>query len=125
MITHEGAILDFICKMDTEMIDTFLDMPTYQDLPKEKFIDLLDIAFGKFKTAGDTRLVRLSGVCQGECGNTGCNGYSFIGNKSGMQMPMVILTKDNRVTDIFDCFGFKYTQQVRRAKQVHVNSLFD
>lgn len=125
MKTHEEAILHFFSKMDLEMLETFLDMATYQDLPKDTFIRKLAIAFGKFHNAGDVELVRHTGVCKGSCENKGSKGYAFIGNQSDMQMNIVILVKDDRVVDLFDCFGLSSSKTPKGCKKVFINSLFD
>ena len=125
MKTHEEGIFHFFSKMDIEMLDAFLDMPTYQDLPKDTFIQKLEVAFRKLQKAGDTELNRHPGICKGGCGNKGSKGYAFIGNQSGLQMNIVVLVKDGRVTDMFDCFGLSSSKTPKGCKKVFINSLFD
>jgi hypothetical protein len=124
MKSHEEAILHFFSNMDIEMLDTFLDMPTYQDLPKKTFMKKLGIAFEKLRKSGDTHLHRFPGTCAGGCGNKGAQGYVFVGNYSQRQMHLVTLVKDERVTDMFDCFNFRSPKAHSGCRKVFINDLF-
>ena len=125
MRTHEEAILEFFSKMDIEMLDTFLDMPNYQDLPKQTFIKKLEIAFKKLQRSGDTYLSRFPGTCKGGCGNKGARGWVFIGNYSGRQMHLVTLVDNGRITDMFDCFNFQSPKAKSGCRKVFINDLFN
>lgn len=123
--THEEAILHFFSKMDIEMLDTFLDMPNYQDLPKETFIKKLEIAFEKLRKSGDTHLERSPGSCKGGCGNKGACGWVFSGNYSERQMHIVTLVDNGKVTDLFDCFNFDSPKAKSGCRKVFIHDPFN
>ncbi len=99
------AVLHFIEKLDIEMVDDLLDPErTYSDLEKPVFIHKLGKAFDKLIEAGDSNLIRKKGVCTGNgCDNIGCPGYTFLGEKSGLFLDLVIIERDGIIEDIFDC----------------------
>ncbi len=119
------AVLHFIEKLDIEMVDDLLDSErTYSDLEKPVFIHKLGNAFDILIEAGDSNLMRSKGVCTGKgCDNIGCSGYTFLGEKSGLFLDLVIIEKDGSIEDIFDCAELdsgasnrKYENRVRVDK---------
>jgi hypothetical protein len=61
--TQYDALVYFIRKLDTEMIDSLLDNSlTYQDFPKYLSVQKLGHAFDKFITKGDIQLYTYTGV---------------------------------------------------------------
>lgn len=106
---HSDAVVHFFCKMDIEMLDLILDEKrTYQDMAKTEFITLLGIAFDKFIAKGDAELIAIPGCCNScNCPNKDKQGYTFRGNNSEWEMDVIIETKKNTVTDIFECRDFK------------------
>ena len=103
--TQADAILFYFEKLDIEMVDDLLDSDrTYSDLEKPVFVHKLGIAFDKLIEAGDSNLIRRKGVCTGKgCDNIGCPGYTFLGEKSGLFLDLVIIERDGIIEDIFDC----------------------
>ena len=124
MKTHYQAIVDFFSKMDIEMLDTFLDKEQYQDMPKRKFLTLLSNAFEIMKKSGDTQLETYSGACNGCAENKGCTGFSFVGNKTGNYLNMVVKSKNDRVVDIFECSSFKSEMPEKRGRKVWIDDIF-
>lgn len=119
------AVLYFIEKLDIEMIDDLLDSErTYSDLEKSVFVHKLGNAFDKLIQEGDSYLIRKKGVCTGKgCENIGCSGYTFLGEKSGLFLDLVIIEDDGKIQDIFDCADLdseasnrKYENRVRVDK---------
>lgn len=101
------AALHFLEQMDTEMIDDILhDDRTYQDFPKGLFIRKLGNAFEAFRKAGDKYLSHSYGRCSELGCNAGCEGFSFVGNKSGHHMDLIIEVKEGEVLDIYECLKF-------------------
>jgi hypothetical protein len=123
--TQADAILFFIERLDIEMVDDLLDSErTYSDLEKPVFVHKLGKAFDKLIEAGDSNLIRKKGVCTGNgCDNIGCPGYTFLGEKSGLFLDLVIIERDGKIEDIFDCAELdseasnrKYENRVRVDK---------
>jgi hypothetical protein len=119
------AVLHFIEKLDIEMVDDLLDPErTYSDLEKPVFVHKLGNAFDKLIEKGDSYLIRKKGVCTGRgCDNIGCPGYTFLGEKSGLFLDLVIIERDGKIEDIFDCAELdseasnrKYENRVRVDK---------
>jgi hypothetical protein len=98
-------ILESFQAMNLSMLDVLLDESnTYQDVVKDVFIEKLDKVFTNFKDNGDTHLLAFKGVCVSkECGNTGCFGYSFIGNNSKQHIDLIFDEASDDVKDIFQC----------------------
>ena len=113
---QSDAILHFIEKIDIDMLDDLLDPNrTYSDLEKPIFVNKLGSAFDRFIKAGDTCLTSSKGVCTGQgCENIGCSGYSFMGDKSGLFLDVVIIEKEGRVEDIFDCSSLNVEDSNRK-----------
>jgi hypothetical protein len=56
---HLYAIKNYICQMDIEMLDAFLDdNRRYQLHTKSEYLQKLAVVFENFKTNGDTHLIR-------------------------------------------------------------------
>lgn len=90
------------------MLDSILEEDrTYQDMNKSVFILKLGVALDKFKEMGDTYLYCYEGHCNSESCHYKCMGFSFIGNKSGNFMDLIINVKDGIVQDIYECLEFK------------------
>jgi tetratricopeptide (TPR) repeat protein len=102
-----ASILKYMSEMDIEMLSLILDEnKTYQDATKEVFLEKLNEAFEKFKKESDTQLKPYPGVCQStECTNSGCTGYSFVGNNSGAALDLIFDEKNGEVHDIYYCNG--------------------
>ena len=124
MKTHYQAIVDFFSKMDIEMLDTFLEMGQYQDMPKSKFMALLRNAFDTMKKSGDVRLEMYRGTCMGCAKNKGCTGFSFVGNRTGNYINMIIKENQDRVTDIFECSSFESENSKKRGRKIWVDDMF-
>lgn len=91
--------------MDSEqLLDVLDEKKTYQDVNKEIFVSKLTGVFDRYKNEGDTHLETLTGVCTAkDCSNKGCKGISFVGNKSGITLDLIIKNKNGEVQDIFYC----------------------
>jgi hypothetical protein len=107
------TIIKFISEMDSEMLSEVLSNDiTYQDANKEVIVDKLSDAFNKFRKENDSYLTPFAGVCNSkECTNAGCKGYSFVGNKSGATLDLIIEEKNGEVNDIYHCHGMVSNHQ--------------
>ncbi len=105
--TQSDAVLYFIRKLDVGMVSDLLDdKRSYQDMPKFRFINKLEIAFDKFIDAGDTWLEHSEGCCDSTDCNFKFSGYRFVGNTSRMYMDLIVEVKDGMVLDIYECTRF-------------------
>lgn len=122
--TQVEAIIHFLSLMDAQMIDSFLDDDhTYQDFPKNIFLHKLQLAFDQFQRAGDTFLNAHNGVCNG-C-KKGCKGISFVGNISRNYLDILIESKDDRVTDLYECADFVNDDEfVIKKERVYINKFY-
>lgn len=109
--THLDAVVYFLQRMDTDMLDTLLsDDYTYQEHPKKHFLyELLEPVFEIFRRAGNEWLEAYGGHCNSEACNFRCAGYQFRGNASLHRMDLIVQSQDGQVTDIFECTHFRCT----------------
>ena len=106
--TQEDAILYFIERLDSNMLELILnDDHLSQEFDKRTFLKKLANVFGEFSKRGNTFLNRFEGRCM-NCvySNPNCKGFSFIGNKSNDFMDLILETKGDKVIDIYECSQF-------------------
>ena len=104
-MTHKDAVEYFIGRMDIYALDKILDYREYSDVDKPVFLEKLNIVFDTFKERGNIRLVSTNGVCKG-CQN-GHIGVAFIGDNDDTYLELMIMSENDKVTDIFECNNFK------------------
>jgi len=107
--SKKELIIKAFSTMDISLLEVLLeDYKTYQDAPKDVFIQKLTILFKQFKEEKNTILVPYEGKCNGKgCDNKGCGGYSFIGNVSQSYIDLIFEETENNYKDICTCHGFK------------------
>ena len=105
-MTHKDAVEYFISRMDTYALDKILVYREYSDVEKPVFLEKLNVVFDTFKERGNIRLVSTNGVCKG-CQH-GHIGVAFIGDNDDTYLELMILTENDKVTDIFECNNFKF-----------------
>lgn len=108
-MTKKESIIHCFENMDIRMLDVLLDdSKTYQNTPKDFFVEKLDLAFQEFRDYEDIALTAISGKCNHkDCPNKGCKGFSFVGNTSGLHLDLVFDETDNDYVDIYQCHGFE------------------
>jgi len=123
LTTQRDAIKYFIEKMDIEMIDIILSNEnTYQDLPKDTFIQKLSSAFNEFKKHGDDFLESYSGHCN-DC-FVDKTGYIFIGNNSNNYMSILFDDVEGEIKDLAECSDFKTNNpHLKLNERVYVEGL--
>jgi hypothetical protein len=109
--THLEAVIHFIEKMNIQKLDELLLLNRYAGISKSKFLTELKGVFQEFNDAGDTVLYASQGVCKG-C-KVGCSGYTFLSNKSRNYIDLVIVSENDKVTDIYECNQFKNERYVK------------
>jgi hypothetical protein len=116
--TQADAVLYFIQSLDVEMLDELLSPErTYQDFPKQKFIDKIGVAFAEFKQMGDTHLNRYPGFCNSHLCFRGCKWYRLIGNVYGCYMNLIYKVKDGEVEDMYECADFMCLNNIEVDKK--------
>ena len=76
------------------------------EIDKPFFLEKLNVVFDIFKERGNIRLVSTNGVCKG-CQN-GHIGVAFIGDIDNTFIDLMIMSENDKVTDIFECNNFKF-----------------
>ena len=109
--THLEAVIHFIEKMNIQKLDELLLEHHYASMRKPKFLNELKGVFQEFKDGGDTVLYASQGVCQG-C-KVGCPGYTFLSNNSRNYMDLVVVSENDKVTDIYECNQFNNDRYVK------------
>jgi tetratricopeptide (TPR) repeat protein len=105
-MTHKDAVEYFISRMDIYALDKILDYREYSDVDKPFFLEKLNSVFDTFKERGNIRLVSTNGICKG-CQH-GHVGVAFIGDNDDTYIELMILSENDKVTDIFECNDFKF-----------------
>jgi hypothetical protein len=101
---RKHQIIAALQKMDESLLEVSLDNDrTYQEASKSTFIQKLSPLFEEIKASGDTYLKVYSGECKSTECHTGCNGFSFVGEKSGKYIDLIFMEKEGEVSDIFHC----------------------
>lgn len=104
--SHEFALMTFIQKMDSEMVELLLDdNRIYQGMSKQEFIRNLEAVFETAQSAGDKGLTIFPFRCTGcTCQKSGISIYLFSGRRSGINLLLIFeLDKNNHVIDIYEC----------------------
>ena len=110
--TQADAVLFFFQRLDIDMLNLLLeDNRTYQIYDKPLFIKKLGNVFDEFIQSGNTYLNKHEGFCNSESCNFKCNGFCFIGNKSGHYFELIIDIKDGVVHDMYECASFESCNQ--------------
>jgi hypothetical protein len=105
-MTQKDAVEYFISRMDIYALDKILEYREYSDVDKPFFLEKLNIVFDTFKERGNVRLITTNGVCKG-CQH-GHIGVAFIGDNDDTYLELMILSENDKVTDIFECNNFKF-----------------
>lgn len=123
LTTKREALVHFFQLMDIEMISLLLnDAPTYQDFPKDVFIEKLSRTFEEFKEKGDTFLNAIQGACS-ICDKSK-NGFMFIGNASKQYMSIIFDIEGNVAKDVYECAKMKVGfTDVDRSSQLWIQPL--
>lgn len=107
--THADAVLYFMERLDSNMLQLILDEGQLdQEFDKKTFINKIEDAFEEFLKSGNTFLNRYEGKCtSGVCTNTNCIGFSFVGNKTNDYMDFILEIINDKVRGIYECSLFE------------------
>lgn len=120
VIADQSAIVDSIDRiekikkameaMNLKEIDALLlNHVFYQNMKKQKFIELLREVFNQFKSLGNTKLISCPGMC-GIC-YTKLRGYVFIGNKTGHHLGLIFDIENSGIRNMQECTNFSATDE--------------
>ena len=109
LATQLDAVLYFLQRLDIGMLKLILeDYFTYQDYDKKTFLKKLSNVFDEFLGKGNTYLNIFEGKCNSAaCSNLNCKGFSFVGNKTNHYMDLIFQIKENKISDIYECYDFQ------------------
>lgn len=118
-------IIEHLKGMDAQPLRLILpDTINYQDLPKDRFFDLLGIAFDEFKKHGDTELIPHKGCC-GEC-IKGCPGVSFIGNNSKNYLDIIFVEEAGELKELTECSQFEMANSfIEKKDRIYIDDCSD
>lgn len=101
------AVIYFLQRLDTTMLESILDDYTFQDLDKRTFLKKLTNVFDALEEEGNSFLNIYEGKCNSAaCSNKNCKGFSFVGNQSNDYMDLIIEIREDKVFDIYECYDF-------------------
>ena len=121
LISSVQSFKNHVGNMDFEILRLLMDENiNYQDLPRDRFFELLKATFNTFKNHGDTELIPHKGCC-GEC-KKGCVGISFVGNNSHNYLDIIFETEDNEISELSECSQFiMYDKSVKKNNRVYID----
>ncbi len=86
---------------------------TYQDAPKEIFLNEIEAIFKAHTNSGDTELLVFEGSCTNNlCDNCGQKGYRFVGNHSRNYFDLIFEVYDDDIRDLLDCSVFETKEKM-------------
>ncbi len=107
MTTKKELIIQAFENLDAEMLDILLDDDkSYQDVPKQIFVDALKKQFAEIRTYDDTKFDFKSYKGQCDFCQKGKSGYSFVNSEGQCYMSLVFEEDDDNFTDIYSCGSF-------------------
>lgn len=107
--TYLHTILRAFIAMNIDGLRLYLkDEYTYEEAPKEIFLDKIADIFETHRNLGDTHLQLYTGACNGKtCDNCGKRGYRLVGNRSKNYIDLIFEMKGEDITDIYSCEEFQ------------------
>ncbi len=112
--------------MDIHYLRTHLkEEYTYQDAPKNIFLDEIEAIFNSHTYSGDTELMLFQGSCTNNfCDNCGQKGYRFVGNRSRNYFDLIFEIEGDDIKDLLSCSGFETEEKVEDLEvcaDIHIN----
>jgi hypothetical protein len=115
--SHLDAIIYFIETMNSNRLYQYLSNKKYGDKFSSELQILLDGVFWKLKKGGDKRLFTYQGICD----ETKREGYTFVGDKTGNYINLIITTENDIVSDIIDCNNFTTITMIEQKVGENIN----
>jgi hypothetical protein len=98
------AFAYYFSKLDINGIDSILsNQNNYDGITKLEYLNLIKEHFLSLKNNNIHSLKAMSGVCNG-C-KKGCNGFTFLDEKKGFFMDLIIEVKDSEIVNFMECFN--------------------
>ena len=126
-MSKKETIISYFEKMDINMLELLLDdSKTYQDATKEMFLKKLELLFNDLKNNNDSFLTAYKGKCVSEkCMNSGCKGYSFVGNNSGKHLDLIFEEYKSEFFDIYHCSSLETSNKFNSKDSLLTLEIFD
>ena len=94
----------YFSKLDINGMDSILSNQNYYDgITKLEYLNLIKEHFISLKNNDINSLKAIPGVCNG-C-KKGCNGFTFLDEKDGFFMELIIEVKDSEIVNFMECFN--------------------
>ncbi len=117
MIENENVLMGHFMNLNVSGVQEILpDQHIYLNKEKSLFIQLLWNCFGTFKKYGDSYLTILPGRCE-HVNGIGTNTYCLYGNRSRSYIEILVMTDENNVTGIAECYCFSHDRPFKNLKE--------
>ena len=124
LTTQADAVIYFLQQLDIDTMQQLLDENrTYQDFSKADFIEKLGKAMEEFLQGGDKFLYYNPGCSTSKECNYKSKGFSFVVNKSGHYLDMIIDIKDGVVQDMYECSEFDEEAPRKKNNRIRINKI--
>jgi hypothetical protein len=109
-----SAILNAFQMMDIKYLRTHLkEEYTYQDAPKEIFLNEIEAIFNAHTNSGDSELFVFEGSCASTfCDNCGKKGYRFVGKHSRNYFDLIFEVDGDDIRDLLSCSVFETKEKM-------------
>ena len=110
----------YFSKLDINGLENVLSNQNYyDDISKQKFIELMEKHFVSLKDNGIQSLKAIPGVCGG-C-EKGCSWFTFLDEKGGFFMDFMVKVKDSEIVNFMECFNLKNNIEIpNKLEQIFV-----
>jgi len=110
----------YFSKLDINGIDSILSNQNYYDgITKLEYLNLIKEHFISLKNNDIFALKAYSGICDG-C-KKGCSGFTFLDEKKGFFMDIIIEVKDSEIVNFMECFSLKNEIEIpNKLEQIFV-----
>lgn len=110
------AFAYYFSKLDINGIDSILSNKNYYDgTTKLEYLNLIKEHFISLKNNDIFALKAYSGICDG-C-EKGCSGFTFLDEKKGFFMDIIIEVKDSEIVNFMECFNLINDVDVQNKKE--------
>lgn len=101
-----AAFLYYFSTLDCIGLNTILkENFRYDGYSKSQYITLFEEQFESLKKENIHYLKPIPGICSG-CKN-GCSGFTFLDEKKGFYLDLIIEMRDTEIVNFIECFNFK------------------
>ncbi|WP_298265933.1 hypothetical protein [uncultured Lutibacter sp.] len=118
-ILYEGVLEGFayyFSRLDIEGMDKLLsEYNNYDGVSKDHYLNLITNTINDLKSKGINSLMAVPGICNGCI--KGCNGFSFIDNKTGVYVDIIVEVKHKEITNFMECYELNNDKPIENKKE--------